>query len=618
MVNASEEEKIIRVLYRRLIITKKEQILQWLIGSPFFPPFTIISTFRCLHTSNPNDLYSPDLIRESDDLKTLLLKGFEVVGALIVTIGDSNWEVNSSKAIGIVRKFRKYFSSNGDCQGNFDIIGGSTDLTTGETKFHVAKSENVTKIEACDVVYEENPEKYIWDRGCLLKCELGIKLPIYVPVNKPSDAREMFMSAIDKAAAKLRDRNVVYMIEGTQETTEPISQSIIIRGVDLDFETDLPAVQHSENMIEESDSKALPCSYFCLKNKPILQLSATESAGIVQVSVLLNRSGNSHNSAASITEYFPAPEQVEVLVVGFNIEVLCYAAKSLPMAYAISKLIMPALVDQLTAMKKILMPNLLTQYAELCPYYFYPPGMLHPITTIYELNYVETEMKQVEIRRDLHLRLGLPLDRPLLRIVNALDISTCNISAGSSSTKNVSYLLKDVHTGVPRSGVSGGLISTVEGSYEYYHYLQDAFDDNGWGCAYRSLQTIISWFKFQNYSSTKVPSHRVGCKIMNVRSGAELPEKCRELALHFETQGTPVMIGGGVLAYTLLGVDYNDVSGDCAFLILDPHYTGGEDLKKIVNSGWCGWKKSVDSKGKSFFLHDKFYNLLLPQRPNMV
>jgi hypothetical protein len=76
--------------------------------------------------------------------------------------------------------------------------------------------------------------------------------------------------------------------------------------------------------------------------------------------------------------------------------------------------------------------------------------------------------------------------------------------------------------------------------------------------------------------------------------------------------------GGGVLAYTLLGVDYNEASGDCAFLILDPHYTGNDDLKKIVNGGWCGWKKAVDSKGRSFFLHDKFYNLLCPQRPNMV
>ena len=44
--------------------------------------------------------------------------------------------------------------------------------------------------------------------------------------------------------------------------------------------------------------------------------------------------------------------------------------------------------------------------------------------------------------------------------------------------------------------------------------------------------------------------------------------------------------GGGVLAYTLLGVDYNEASGDCAFLLLDPHYTGSDDLKKIVNGGW--------------------------------
>ncbi|KDO69400.1 hypothetical protein CISIN_1g0071712mg, partial [Citrus sinensis] len=177
----------------------------------------------------------------------------------------------------------------------------------------------------------------------------------------------------------------------------------------------------------------------------------------------------------------------------------------------------------------------------------------------------------------------------------------------------------------------------------------------GWGCAYRSLQTIISWFRLQHYASVDVPSHReiqqalvdigdkdpsfvgsrewigaielsfvldkllgVSCKVLNVRSGAELPEKCRELALHFESQGTPIMIGGGVLAYTLLGVDYNEASGDCAFLILDPHYTGNDEHKKIVNGGWCGWKKAVDSKGKNFFLHDKFYNLLLPQRPSMV
>eukprot|EP00050_Salpingoeca_kvevrii_P000337 m.146259 g.146259 ORF g.146259 m.146259 type:complete len:134 (-) comp10090_c0_seq1:1004-1405(-) len=29
----------------------------------------------------------------------------------------------------------------------------------------------------------------------------------------------------------------------------------------------------------------------------------------------------------------------------------------------------------------------------------------------------------------------------------------------------------------------------------YYHYLVDAFDDRGWGCGYRALQTICAWLR---------------------------------------------------------------------------------------------------------------------------
>ena len=48
---------------------------------------------------------------------------------------------------------------------------------------------------------------------------------------------------------------------------------------------------------------------------------------------------------------------------------------------------------------------------------------------------------------------------------------------------------------------------------------------------------------------------------------------------------TPVFfgIGGGVLAHTIIGVDFSELTGDVKFLILDPHYTGGEDVKTIVN-----------------------------------
>lgn len=38
-------------------------------------------------------------------------------------------------------------------------------------------------------------------------------------------------------------------------------------------------------------------------------------------------------------------------------------------------------------------------------------------------------------------------------------------------------------------------ISLVNGLYAYHHYMQNEFDDSGWGCAYRSLQTIVSWYR---------------------------------------------------------------------------------------------------------------------------
>ena len=38
-----------------------------------------------------------------------------------------------------------------------------------------------------------------------------------------------------------------------------------------------------------------------------------------------------------------------------------------------------------------------------------------------------------------------------------------------------------------------------------------------------------------------------------------------------------------MLAHTILGVDYNEVTGDLKFLILDPHFTGAEDIKVILD-----------------------------------
>ena len=48
----------------------------------------------------------------------------------------------------------------------------------------------------------------------------------------------------------------------------------------------------------------------------------------------------------------------------------------------------------------------------------------------------------------------------------------------------------------------------VNGGYEYCHYLYDGTDDRGWGCGYRTLQTIISWIKHNSNTAVTVPSIR--------------------------------------------------------------------------------------------------------------
>jgi hypothetical protein len=76
------------------------------------------------------------------------------------------------------------------------------------------------------------------------------------------------------------------------------------------------------------------------------------------------------------------------------------------------------------------------------------------------------------------------------------------------------------------------------------------------------------------------------------------------------------MIGGGVLAYTLLGIfipsNVDDNGTGVQYLILDPHYTGEDNLQTIINKGWCSWKTI------ELFRPDSFYNMCLPLRPRTV
>ncbi|KYN09872.1 PREDICTED: ufm1-specific protease 2 [Trachymyrmex cornetzi] len=271
-----------------------------------------------------------------------------------------------------------------------------------------------------------------------------------------------------------------------------------------------------------------------------------------------------------------------------------------------------------------------TQLSEIM--HFKPQSCGHLFTVAYPGN--STNDTTMEYRKTLHKALALDLTRPHFRQGNAVKFDT-----------QANEVLINPHQALLNKGITGKL-SIVDGLYSYHHYMQDNFDDNRWGCAYRSLQTVISWYRLQGYSEVPIPSHRkiqqclidigdksfdflgskqwigstevsfvlqtllnIDVKILRASSGEEMLALIPQLANHFDTQGTPVMIGGGVLAHTILGVSYDEHSGEGKFLILDPHYTGGEHLPTIINKGWCGWKT------KDFWKKDAFYNMCLPQRP---
>jgi len=187
------------------------------------------------------------------------------------------------------------------------------------------------------------------------------------------------------------------------------------------------------------------------------------------------------------------------------------------------------------------------------------------------------------------------------------------------------------------------IVAYTKRRYGYYHYGQQKMNDSGWGCAYRSLQTLFSWFYLDGRTDKVPPTHEmiqktlvsigdkqkdfigsrqwigsfevqfvlnellgIDCKTINVSSGGELESRIPELIDHFESVGSPIMIGGGVLAHTIVGVAFDDATREGRFCILDPHYTGHHNINGIKDKG-------VYWKGSDFWNKDAYYNMCLPQ-----
>lgn len=301
--------------------------------------------------------------------------------------------------------------------------------------------------------------------------------------------------------------------------------------------------------------------------------------------------------------------------------------------------LLEGLIHQLHEMEKVMLQHTKgTTVLVPEPIHFLLPEPKGLVTAVFPSGVADSQLET--LRKELHQQFDLPEDWPYFRRVSAYRFPNETYKDG---------YLRNPHRVLTHPSLDQGKVNLVRGIYSYHHYMQDHIDDNGWGCAYRSLQTICSWFKQQGYVERSVPTHReiqqalvdvgdkepsfvasrqwigsievqnvlnqllgVTSKIMFVSQGSELASKGRELTNHFLSEGTPVMIGGGVLAHTILGVAWSETTGQIRYLILDPHYTGAEDLGVITDKGWCGWK------GPDFWDQTAYYNLCLPQRPKGI
>ncbi|XP_014358864.2 probable Ufm1-specific protease [Papilio machaon] len=211
------------------------------------------------------------------------------------------------------------------------------------------------------------------------------------------------------------------------------------------------------------------------------------------------------------------------------------------------------------------------------------------------------------------------------------------------STKMTTNLLTNVHNVLSRESDKNCYL--VQGNYQYYHYGCDGFDDRGWGCGYRTLQTLCSWLNLNYKNINTVPSikeiqeilveledkpksflgsrqwigsfevclvidklYDVPCKIVHVNKGDELEKITDILKVHFTTFGSPIMMGGDVDCSSkgVMGVKVSERNS--SLLIVDPHYFGKEQSKEFLkNKDWVKWQPLND------FLSTSFYNLCLPQ-----
>eukprot|EP00730_Choanoeca_flexa_P002770 TRINITY_DN11168_c0_g1_i10.p1 TRINITY_DN11168_c0_g1~~TRINITY_DN11168_c0_g1_i10.p1 ORF type:complete len:219 (+),score=39.60 TRINITY_DN11168_c0_g1_i10:96-752(+) len=163
--------------------------------------------------------------------------------------------------------------------------------------------------------------------------------------------------------------------------------------------------------------------------------------------------------------------------------------------------------------------------------------------------------------------------------------------------------------------------TVIDRSVLFYHYCIDGYNDKGWGCGYRTLQSIVSSLRLaalidadkepslpdiqailvaageypasMQHSTTWIGANEAGrflqhaynldYRIIDLRHGSlawEVDVQSR-IAQHLEDLGTPIMCGGTTdnMSRAVLGISLHEQDPKRSqVLIMDPHYVHASGL----------------------------------------
>jgi hypothetical protein len=207
-------------------------------------------------------------------------------------------------------------------------------------------------------------------------------------------------------------------------------------------------------------------------------------------------------------------------------------------------------------------------------------------------------------------------------------------------------LLENVHESI--INLENGETYTTKEQYSYFHYNCDDVNDVGYGCGYRTLQSMCSMIinKF-NKSGMEVPSVRqiqeilvkigdkeknfinsrdwigalecsyvldelfgVSSRILHITSNDTIRQNKDKIVEYFKSQGGLIFLGGDVdaAAKLITGVHVSNNNGKVLLQIVDPHYSKvPQNADVLINQSYVKWYDADED-----FIAGSFYNLCMP------